>query len=39
MMAGSAIGVQGGSQPHANMQPFLAVTFIISLYGVFPSPA
>ena len=39
MMAGSAIGAQGGGQPHENMQPFLAVTFIISLYGVFPSPA
>lgn len=29
--------VQGGSQPHDNMQPYLAVTFIISLFGVFPS--
>jgi microcystin-dependent protein len=38
IMAGSAIGTQGGSQPHDNMQPFLAVTFIISLYGVFPTP-
>jgi microcystin-dependent protein len=27
----------GGSQPHDNMQPFLCVTFIISLFGVFPS--
>lgn len=26
----------GGSQPHENMMPFLAVSFIISLYGVFP---
>jgi microcystin-dependent protein len=39
MMAGSAIGVQGGNQPHENMQPFLGVTFIISLYSVFPSPS
>jgi microcystin-dependent protein len=30
--------VQGGSQPHDNMQPYLAVTFIISLFGIFPSP-
>ena len=30
--------VQGGSQPHDNMQPYLAVTFIISLFGLFPSP-
>jgi microcystin-dependent protein len=28
----------GGSQPHTNMQPFLVVNYIISLYGVFPSP-
>ena len=27
----------GGSQPHANIQPFLCVSFIISLFGVFPS--
>jgi microcystin-dependent protein len=27
----------GGNQPHDNMQPFLAVTFIISLQGIFPS--
>ena len=27
----------GGSQPHENMQPFLCINFIISLYGVFPS--
>lgn len=27
----------GGSQPHYNMQPFLAVNFIISLFGIFPS--
>ncbi|HZU86800.1 MAG TPA: tail fiber protein [Anaerolineaceae bacterium] len=28
----------GGSQPHDNMQPYLCVDFIISLYGIFPSP-
>jgi microcystin-dependent protein len=28
----------GGSQPHDNMQPFLALTYIISLFGLFPSP-
>lgn len=27
----------GGSQPHSNLQPFLAVSFIISLFGIFPS--
>ena len=27
----------GGSQPHDNMQPYLVVNFIISLFGIFPS--
>jgi microcystin-dependent protein len=27
----------GGSQPHDNMQPFLCINFIISLYGIFPT--
>ena len=26
----------GGSQPHENMQPYLCISFIISLFGVFP---
>lgn len=37
-MNAQAISPVGGSQPHENMQPFLVVTFIISLFGVFPSP-
>jgi microcystin-dependent protein len=32
-----ALTPAGGSQPHSNLQPFLCVNFIISLYGVFPS--
>ena len=28
----------GGSQPHENCQPFLCVDYIISLFGLFPSP-
>jgi microcystin-dependent protein len=28
----------GGSQPHTNFQPYLCINFIISLFGVFPSP-
>jgi microcystin-dependent protein len=36
-MAGAAIGPTGGDQAHDNMSPFLAVSFIISLFGVFPS--
>jgi microcystin-dependent protein len=32
------IGAVGGSQPHTNFQPYLCVDFIISLFGIFPSP-
>jgi microcystin-dependent protein len=31
------VGNAGGNQPHNNMQPYLAVTFIIALFGIFPS--
>jgi microcystin-dependent protein len=27
----------GGSQPHENRQPFLALNFCIALVGIFPS--
>jgi microcystin-dependent protein len=37
IMAPSALGSAGGSQPHDNMVPFLAINFIISLFGIFPS--
>jgi microcystin-dependent protein len=37
-MAGSAVSSVGGSQPHTNFQPYLCVNFIISLFGIFPSP-
>lgn len=33
-----ALEATGGSQPHSNMQPYLCVNFIISLFGAFPSP-
>jgi len=33
-----AVAPSGGSQPHENVQPFLCINFIISLFGVFPSP-
>ncbi len=33
----AAIGSQGGSQPHNNIQPYLCVSFIISLFGIFPT--
>src|SRR5262249_5802618 len=32
-----AISSVGGSQPHANFQPYLCINFIISLFGIFPS--
>jgi len=37
VMASQAIGSAGSGQPHDNMVPFLAVSFIISLFGIFPS--
>jgi microcystin-dependent protein len=36
-MSTQAIGGSGGSVPHENMPPFLCISFIIALYGVFPS--
>jgi microcystin-dependent protein len=35
-MAATALLVQGGSLPHNNRQPYLSLTFIIALQGVFP---
>ncbi len=37
-LAPSAISPVGGSQPHTNFQPYLCLDFIISLFGIFPSP-
>lgn len=31
-----ATGVAGSSQPHSNMPPYLVLTFIIALQGVYP---
>ena len=36
-MSPNSITPTGGSQPHDNMQPYLCVTFAISLFGIFPS--
>jgi len=33
----ATISSVGGSQPHQNMQPFLAINYIIALQGIFPS--
>ena len=35
-MAPEAVGISGSSVPHNNMQPYLCLTFIIALQGVFP---
>lgn len=37
-MSAAAISSVGGSQPHENFQPYLCVNFIVSLFGIFPSP-
>jgi microcystin-dependent protein len=37
-MSPQAITPVGGSQPHENCQPFLCVNYIISLFGLYPSP-
>lgn len=34
----ASISPVGGSQPHSNVQPYLCVNFIVSLFGIFPSP-
>jgi microcystin-dependent protein len=36
-MAPQSLVGSGGSQPHDNLQPYLVVNFIISLFGIYPS--
>jgi microcystin-dependent protein len=36
-MAPAAITSAGSGQPHPNMQPYLAINYIICLQGIFPS--
>jgi microcystin-dependent protein len=38
-MAAQAVQNTGGSQAHNNMQPYLAINFIIALVGLYPSRA
>jgi microcystin-dependent protein len=33
----AALGISGSSQPVSNLQPYLALSFIIALEGIFPS--
>lgn len=37
-MAASMVLPVGGSQPHENRMPYLTITYIISLFGLYPSP-
>ena len=37
-MTADALTSQRGSQPHDNMAPYCVVSYIISLFGIFPSP-
>jgi microcystin-dependent protein len=37
-LSSQSISPVGGSQPHTNFQPYLCIDFIISLFGIFPSP-
>ena len=36
-MSTQSISPIGGSQPHENVQPYLCISFIISLFGIFPT--
>lgn len=38
-LAPDAIRPAGGSQPHENMPPYVVVSYIIALWGVFPTRA
>jgi microcystin-dependent protein len=35
-MAAQSLTAVGGNQPHDNLQPFVCLNYIISLYGIFP---
>jgi microcystin-dependent protein len=36
-MTAQTIGTTGGSQPHENRQPLLALNYVIALVGIYPS--
>lgn len=38
-MAAQAVTPLGGGQPHENMAPFVAINYIIALFGIFPTQA
>jgi microcystin-dependent protein len=37
LMNGGSIANTGGNQPHNNVMPFQVISFIIALFGVFPT--
>lgn len=37
VIMGNALSIAGGSLPHNNMQPYLALNFCIALQGIFPA--
>lgn len=36
-MSATEATMAGGSQPHDNMQPYVAINYIISMYGIYPT--
>ena len=37
-LSSNMLQTSGTNQPHENIQPYLCISFIISLFGIFPSP-
>jgi microcystin-dependent protein len=37
-MTASSLSTVGGGQPHENMQPYLCLNYIISMFGLYPQP-
>jgi microcystin-dependent protein len=37
-MGGAMLAPSGGSQSHANLQPYIVINWIIATEGIFPSP-
>jgi microcystin-dependent protein len=37
MQVTTTVGAIGGSRSHENRQPYLAVNWIITLFGIYPS--
>ena len=38
-MSAQSVTPVGGSQPHTNLQPYLCINYIISLFGIYPAPS